>query len=96
MATTLILSVRRAAKDVIEVPLADHAETLSALMIFCPLRCCLLRWSYASLLTRSRNALAMTETELKLMAAAAIIGLSRRWGEIGYNTPAAMGTPRAL
>ncbi len=51
---------------------------------------------YVSLLTRSRSAFAMTETELKLIAAAAIIGLSRRWAEIGYSTPAAIGTPRAL
>jgi hypothetical protein len=34
----------------------------------------------------------MTETELKLIAAAAIIGLSRI-PKNGYNTPAAIGTP---
>jgi len=37
----------------------------------------------------------MTETELKLMAAAAIIGLNSR-SKGGYSTPAAMGTPIAL
>jgi len=38
----------------------------------------------------------MTETELKLMAAAAIIWFSSRCSKIGYNTPAAMGMPMAL
>ena len=37
----------------------------------------------------------MTETELKLIAAAATIGLSRMPKE-GYRTPAATGTPTAL
>lgn len=32
---------------------------------------------------RSRSALATTDTELRLMAAAAIIGLSRRWLDNG-------------
>ena len=44
---------------------------------------------------RSRSALAMTDTELKLMAALAIIGLSSI-PSTGYNTPAAIGTPNAL
>jgi hypothetical protein len=44
---------------------------------------------------RSRSALAMTDTELKLIAAAAIMGDSSRPVN-GYNTPAAMGTPAAL
>ena len=35
------------------------------------------------------------ETELKLIAAAASIGLSKM-PKIGYNTPAAIGTPKAL
>jgi len=43
-----------------------------------------------------RSAFPTTDTELKLMAAAAIIGTSRRWAEIGYRIPAAIGTPRAL
>ena len=43
----------------------------------------------------SRNALAITETELKLIAAAAIIGDSKM-PKRGYNIPAAIGTPRAL
>ena len=38
---------------------------------------------------------AITETELKLIAAAAIIGLSKR-PKAGYKTPAATGTPAAL
>lgn len=37
----------------------------------------------------------MTETELKLIAAAAITGLRSNPKE-GYSTPAAMGTPRML
>src|SRR4051812_3367671 len=47
-------------------------------------------------MVRKRNALPTTETELKLTAAAAIIGLRSRWCEIGYRMPAAIGTPRAL
>jgi hypothetical protein len=43
----------------------------------------------------SRRALAITDTELKLMAAAAIIGLSSR-PKNGYRMPAATGTPRVL
>jgi hypothetical protein len=37
----------------------------------------------------------MTDTELKVIAAAAIIGL-RSSPTNGYRTPAAMGTPAAL
>ena len=44
---------------------------------------------------RSRSALAMTDTELKLIAAAAIMGESSR-PVTGYRTPAAIGTPAAL
>ncbi len=44
---------------------------------------------------RSRSAFPMTETELKLIAAAAMIGLSRRPTK-GYRMPAAIGTPRLL
>jgi hypothetical protein len=44
---------------------------------------------------RSRNALPMTDTELKLIAAAAIIGDSSK-PKNGYNTPAATGTPSEL
>ena len=44
---------------------------------------------------RSRSAFPTTETELKDMAAAAMMGL-RRIPKNGYRTPAAMGTPRAL
>lgn len=43
----------------------------------------------------SLNALLTTETELKLIAAAAIIGLSRM-PKAGYRIPAATGTPREL
>jgi hypothetical protein len=43
----------------------------------------------------NRRLLAITDTELKLIAAAAIIGLSSR-PKNGYSTPAAIGTPRAL
>ena len=52
--------------------------------------------THVRLLIRRRRALPMTETELKLMAAAAIIGLRSRCAEIGYSTPAAIGTPKAL
>src|SRR2546422_519343 len=44
---------------------------------------------------RSRKALPMTETELNVIAALAIIGLSRIPNH-GYSTPAAIGTPSAL
>jgi len=48
-----------------------------------------------SLAWRRRRALVMTDTELKLIAAAAKMGLSRM-PKNGYRMPAAMGTPRAL
>jgi hypothetical protein len=48
-----------------------------------------------SFVVRSLRELAITETELKLMAAAAIIGFSRS-PNAGKNTPAASGTPVAL
>jgi hypothetical protein len=44
---------------------------------------------------RNRSAFPTTDTELKLIAAAAIMGL-RRSPNHGYRTPAAIGTPRAL
>jgi hypothetical protein len=43
----------------------------------------------------SLNALPITDTELRLMAAAASMGLSNR-PKNGYNTPAATGTPTVL
>jgi hypothetical protein len=48
-----------------------------------------------SFVARSLSALAITETELKLMAAAAIIGF-RSNPKAGYKTPAASGIPTAL
>ncbi len=48
-----------------------------------------------TLTRRSRSALPITDTELKDMAAAAIMGDSRM-PKNGYSTPAAMGTPRLL
>ena len=48
-----------------------------------------------NLTLRSRSALAMTDTELKLIAAAAIMGLNSR-PKNGYRIPAAMGTPAVL
>ncbi len=44
---------------------------------------------------RSRSALLITDTLLKLIAAAAIMGLSRM-PKNGYSAPAATGTPRLL
>lgn len=44
---------------------------------------------------RSLSAFVITDTELKLIAAAAIMGESNR-PKMGYNTPAATGTPSAL
>jgi hypothetical protein len=41
------------------------------------------------------KALAITETELKLIAKAAIIGDNNK-PKNGYNTPAAIGTPKVL
>ena len=43
----------------------------------------------------NRNAFAITETELKLIAKAAIIGDSNN-PKTGYKTPAAIGTPIVL
>ncbi len=48
-----------------------------------------------SLTFRSRRALLMTETELRLIAAPAMIGLSSQ-PKNGYSTPAATGIPSAL
>ena len=48
-----------------------------------------------SFVERNRSALPTTETELKLMAAVAIIGLSNI-PHNGNRTPAAIGTPMAL
>jgi hypothetical protein len=50
--------------------------------------------TYSSM-RRSRSALAMTDTELNVIAALAMIGDCRVW-KTGYSTPAARGTPRAL
>ena len=44
---------------------------------------------------RRRSALAITDTELNVIAALAIIGLSSR-PKTGYSTPAAIGTPSTL
>ncbi len=44
---------------------------------------------------RSRSALVITETELRAIAALAIIGL-RTMPNVGYSTPAATGTPMKL
>ena len=44
---------------------------------------------------RSRKALPMTDTELRLMAAAAIMGLSKM-PNTGKSTPAAIGIPTLL
>src|SRR4030095_6929450 len=48
-----------------------------------------------SFIVRRRSALAITETELKLIAALATIGL-RSHPKTGYSTPAAMGIPSEL
>ena len=48
-----------------------------------------------SVARRSLRALTITETELKVIAALAMIGLSSRPNS-GYRTPAATGTPNAL
>jgi hypothetical protein len=48
-----------------------------------------------SFVVRSLRALPITDTELKLMAAAAIIGL-RSKPNAGKSTPAASGTPTTL
>ena len=44
---------------------------------------------------RNLSAFAITETELNVIAALAMIGL-RRIPKNGYKTPAAMGTPKTL
>ena len=48
-----------------------------------------------SLIFRSRSEFVITDTELKLIAAAARIGLSSS-PNTGYSTPAAIGTPIEL
>jgi hypothetical protein len=48
-----------------------------------------------SVTRRKRRALAITETELKVIAALAIIGLNRS-PKNGYKAPAAIGTPSTL
>ena len=54
-----------------------------------------IHFGFYSLALRKRSALVITETELKLMAAAAKMGLSSI-PKNGYRTPAAIGTPIAL
>jgi len=58
------------------------------------------RFAYASYAgyrraPRRRSALLTTDTDDKLIASAAIIGLSNR-PKTGYSTPAAIGTPMLL
>ena len=53
------------------------------------------RIRFYSFAARKRSALLMTDTELKLMAAAAMIGLNKI-PNLGYRMPAAMGTPTEL
>lgn len=48
-----------------------------------------------SVVRRSRNAFAITDTELNVIAALATTGLSSR-PDTGYSTPAASGTPSRL
>lgn len=48
-----------------------------------------------SLIRRNRSALLITDTELKLIAAAAMMGESSN-PKSGYKTPAAMGMPSTL
>jgi hypothetical protein len=50
---------------------------------------------YGLTAARSRRAFVITDTDERLMASAAIIGDSSQ-PVIGYNRPAARGTPRAL
>ena len=53
--------------------------------------------AYSSFMFRNRRAFEITETLLKLMAAAAIIGLSKAdIPKIGTRLPAATGIPKAL
>ena len=54
-----------------------------------------IRRAIHSFVARSLSAFVITETELKLIAAAAIMGLSNN-PKNGYRTPAARGTPSAL
>ena len=50
---------------------------------------------YYILIFLNLNAFVITETELKLIASAAIIGESNN-PKNGYKTPAAIGTPKTL
>ena len=74
-------------------PRGRREDATSALLgLITPWRGCLFPYSRT---VRRRRALPITETELRLMAAAAIIGLSRS-PNTGYSTPAATGTPSVL
>ena len=53
------------------------------------------RYNYTKGVRRSRNAFVMTDTELKLIAAAAIMGFNSRLKN-GKSAPAAIGTPSML
>ena len=52
-------------------------------------------YRFYSFTFRKRSEFVITETELKLIAAAAKIGLNNK-PKKGYSTPAAMGTPSEL
>ena len=65
-----------------------QTDAPGAVLHLCGVRC-------QSRVFLSRSALLTTDSELKLIAAAAITGLSRS-PNAGYRTPAAIGTPSAL
>jgi hypothetical protein len=90
-ATVVPLAAMRE-KSAIVVCLLQVGQILASIRHFPPMT---VRKDFHSSTLRSRNALLITETELKLIAALARIGLSSS-PNTGYNTPAAIGTPSAL
>src|SRR5215471_12182284 len=87
----------------------SSAIGISPLLVMRLLSTLLCRWKLVSMTTmrrgngagvhnltvRNRNEFVITDTELKLIAAAARIGLKSQ-PKNGYSTPAAIGTPTEL
>jgi len=75
---------------------AHHPWDAESLRALSSLRCGLhFECSFQACARLRRRAFVTTETELRLIAAAAMTGLSSR-PNTGYSTPAAIGTPAAL
>lgn len=98
------LKARSTRSTLISAQIAVHAPMSALLRLFIRHRFAIRnkKWLYFpctaifySLTFLNLNELVMTETELKLIARAAIIG-ERRIPKKGYKTPAAIGIPSTL